>query len=192
MWKKLQLPQLFQCNKMWPCVRQMTNNVDINVALLWQSFCMPRHAMQHENSIGKMSVSSKVCHMAYDEKGVSKWLQPVRKKKSDKVYWSRFTVFVSWYKSTKNYFLMWTWLNWRHTLSNFCHPQSYSVLHSAMRHSMDAPLYCTKPENYIRFRALRCQKYTTHQKNLQIKVVRNWISYKKVCECICLSATEWS
>ncbi len=34
---------------------------------------------------------------------------------------------------------------------------------------------------------LNYQKYASHQKKLQIKVVWNWISYKKVRECICLS-----
>ncbi len=32
-----------------------------------------------------------------------------------------------------------------------------------------------------------CQKYASHQKKLQIKVVRHWISSKKVRELICLS-----
>ncbi len=33
----------------------------------------------------------------------------------------------------------------------------------------------------------RCQKYASHQKKLQIKVVRNWISPEKVRKRICLS-----
>ncbi len=37
----------------------------------------------------------------------------------------------------------------------------------------------------------RCQKYTLHQKKIEITVVRNWISYKKVCEGISLSP-PWS
>ncbi len=32
-----------------------------------------------------------------------------------------------------------------------------------------------------------CQRYALHQKKVQIKVVRNWISYKKVSGHICLS-----
>ncbi len=34
---------------------------------------------------------------------------------------------------------------------------------------------------------LRCQKYASPEKKLKIKVVRNWILSRKVCECICLS-----
>ncbi len=44
-----------------------------------------------------------------------------------------------------------------------------------------------KLQNYIQSRAQCCQKYASYQKNLQIKVVRNWISYKKVPERIRLS-----
>ncbi len=52
-------------------------------------------------------------------------------------------------------------------------------------------LYCTKPANYIHFRGQCCRKYTSHQKKkLRIKVVQNWISYKKVCERICLSSHQ--
>ncbi len=43
------------------------------------------------------------------------------RKKSDEVHWSRSTVFVTWSKSAKNYFLIWMRLNWRHMPSNFCH-----------------------------------------------------------------------
>ncbi len=39
----------------------------------------------------------------------------------------------------------------------------------------------------IKFRVQHCQKYTSHKKKVQIKVVQNWISYKKVCKRICLS-----
>ncbi len=57
-----------ECNKMRPCcVANGGNNVDVNAVWLRQSFCMPRHTMQHEKSIGKMLVSSKVCRVAYDE-----------------------------------------------------------------------------------------------------------------------------
>ncbi len=38
-----------------------------------------------------------------------------------------------------------------------------------------------------KFKTQRCQKYASHEKKLQIKVVRNWISYKKVRERMCLS-----
>ncbi len=41
--------------------------------------------------------------------------------------------------------------------------------------------------NYIQFTAQHCQKYASHKKKVQIKVVQNWISYKKVSMCICLS-----
>ncbi len=34
-------------------------------------------------------------------------------------------------------------------------------------------LYCTKTANYFQFRAQHCQKYASHQKYLQIKVVWN-------------------
>ncbi len=57
-----------ECNKMQPyCVANGGNNVNINAARLRQGFYMPQHAMWHENSIGKMSVSSKDCCAAYDE-----------------------------------------------------------------------------------------------------------------------------
>ncbi len=41
--------------------------------------------------------------------------------------------------------------------------------------------------NHIQFRAQCCQKCASHEKEVQIKVVRNWISYKKVRKHICLS-----
>ncbi len=57
-----------ECNKMQPCrVANGENNVDVNGVQLKQGFCMPQHAMRHENSIGKMSVSSKVSRAAYDD-----------------------------------------------------------------------------------------------------------------------------
>ncbi len=57
-----------KCNKMWPCPAAYgENNVDDIAAWLRQGFCMPWHATQHENLIGKMSVLSKVCRAAYDE-----------------------------------------------------------------------------------------------------------------------------
>ncbi len=40
--------------------------------------------------------------------------------------------------------------------------------------------------NYIQFRAPYCQKHASHEKKLEIKVVRDWISFKKVRKCICL------
>ncbi len=40
---------------------------------------------------------------------------------------------------------------------------------------------------YVHFEAQRCQKYALNRKKLQIKVVRNRISPKKVLERICLS-----
>ncbi len=46
--------------------------------------------------------------------------------------------------------------------------------------------HCTEMANYIRCRAQHCQKYTSHPKKFQIKVVRNWISYKKVREHMCV------
>ncbi len=48
-------------------------------------------------------------------------------------------------------------------------------------------LPCTEMANYIQFRAQCCQKYTSHPKKLQIKIVWNWISHKKVRKHICLS-----
>ncbi len=41
--------------------------------------------------------------------------------------------------------------------------------------------------NQNHFGAQWCQKYAVLQKKLQIKVVWDWISYKKVPERICLS-----
>ncbi len=70
-----------ECRKMWPChAANGEDNVDVNVVRLRQGFCIPRH----ENSIDKMSVSSKVCCAAYDESGVSKWHQPVTEKNQTK------------------------------------------------------------------------------------------------------------
>ncbi len=47
--------------------------------------------------------------------------------------------------------------------------------------------YCTQKVKYIHSGAERCQKYASHPKKLQIKVVRNWILYKKVRErCVYL------
>ncbi len=44
-----------------------------------------------------------------------------------------------------------------------------------------------------KFRAQQFQKYASHTKKLQIKVVRNWISYKKVPQHRCLSPLQkWS
>ncbi len=52
---------------------------------------------------------------------------------------------------------------------------------------------CTEIANYIQFRVQRCQKYASHPKKLQIKIVWNWISYKKVHERTCLiSPMVWS
>ncbi len=48
-------------------------------------------------------------------------------------------------------------------------------------------LHFTKAANYIQFIAQRCQKYASHLKKLQMKVVQNRISYIKVPACICLS-----
>ncbi len=42
--------------------------------------------------------------------------------------------------------------------------------------------------NYIQFRAQHCQKYASHEKKLEIKVVRHWILSKKVRKRICLPA----
>ncbi len=52
--------------------------------------------------------------------------------------------------------------------------------------------YCTETVNYIQFRAPNCRKYALHQKTLQMKIVQNWISYKKVPERIYLSPPECS
>ncbi len=42
----------------------------------------------------------------------------------------------------------------------------------------------------IHFRAQRCQKYALYRKMLQMKVVQNSISYKKLSGRICLSPLE--
>ncbi len=47
-------------------------------------------------------------------------------------------------------------------------------------------LYYTEMAKYIQFRAQHCQKYASHQKKDQIKVIWNWTSYKNVCERISL------
>ncbi len=41
-------------------------------------------------------------------------------------------------------------------------------------------LYCTETANYIQFMDQSCQKYASHSKKLQMKVVQNRILYKKV------------
>ncbi len=46
---------------------------------------------------------------------------------------------------------------------------------------------CKKKAKWIHFRTRCYQKYALYQKPLQIKVVQDSISYKKVCECICPS-----
>ncbi len=46
------------------------------------------------------------------------------------------------------------------------------------------------PSFHIQFRAQRCQKYASHEKKLPIKVVQNWIFYKKVSKWICLSLSR--
>ncbi len=48
-------------------------------------------------------------------------------------------------------------------------------------------LGCTEMANYIRLRAQLCQKYSSPEENIKMKVVWNWISFKKVLEPICLS-----
>ncbi len=50
-------------------------------------------------------------------------------------------------------------------------------------------LFCSETVNYIQFRAQHCQNYASHQNKLEIKVVQNLISSKKVRKRICLSAT---
>ncbi len=51
-----------ECNKMWLCCSPNgESNVNTNATRLKQGFCMLRHAVWHENSIGKVSVSSKIC-----------------------------------------------------------------------------------------------------------------------------------
>ncbi len=46
---------------------------------------------------------------------------------------------------------------------------------------------CTDMENYIQFMSQRCQKYASHQKKLQINIVRKWSSCEKGRERIGLS-----
>ncbi len=48
-------------------------------------------------------------------------------------------------------------------------------------------LECTEMGKWIHFRAQCCQNYWLYQKIIQIKVVENWISYKKVSGDTCLS-----
>ncbi len=56
---------------------------------------------------------------------------------------------------------------------------------SARKIDMVEILYCTEMSNYIQIRATA--KNMRHiKKKLQIKVIWNWILYKKVCERICL------
>ncbi len=48
-------------------------------------------------------------------------------------------------------------------------------------------LYCTETEKWIHFLTERCKNYQLYRKIVQIKVVENWILYKKVNGRICLS-----
>ncbi len=62
------LCRVAECNKIRPChAANSGNNVYVNAVRLRQGFCMLQNAIRHENSIGKMLVSSKVCHVAYNE-----------------------------------------------------------------------------------------------------------------------------
>ncbi len=45
-------------------------------------------------------------------------------------------------------------------------------------------IQCTETAEYILFKTQHQQKYASHEKKLQIKIVGNWISYKKVRERI--------
>ncbi len=45
-------------------------------------------------------------------------------------------------------------------------------------------------ENYIQFMAQHRQNYVSYQKKLQLKIVRDWISHKKVTGRLCLSSTS--
>ncbi len=49
-----------------------------------------------------------------------KMVSAILRKKSNQVRRSRSTVLVTWRRSAKNYFLMWTRSHWRHMPSNFC------------------------------------------------------------------------
>ncbi len=81
--------------------------------------------------------------------------------------------------------------------SNFVRKSSrayMSISHMSGARKFQRPVYLkscyvqNREITQIHFGAQRCQKYTLHPKKLQIKVVRNGISYKKVSGHICLSS----
>ncbi len=68
-------------------------------------------------------------------------------------------------------------------LERICHLSSdWSC--GARKMGMFEVLFCRKTANYIHLRPQRCQKYVSHGKKLEIKVVWNRISSKKVLELI--------
>ncbi len=86
---------------MWPCrPANGGNNVDINVVRLRQGFCMLRHAMWHENSIGKMLVHQRFAarHM------MSKWFQNYISQLEKKIRRSLLVSFHSFCNICKKFF----------------------------------------------------------------------------------------
>ncbi len=69
--------------------------------------------------IGKLSVTSKEAARHMMSKGFQNVSASLRKK-SDQVRRSRSTVLVTWKRSAKNSFFMWTRSHWWHMPSNFC------------------------------------------------------------------------
>ncbi len=85
------------------------------------------------------------------------------RKKSDQVRRSRSTVLVTRRRSAKNSFFMWTRSHWRHMRATFAARQSCSVLHSAARHSVDAPLRFTSRS--LSFTTILCNQNAPHTRS---------------------------
>ncbi len=69
---------------------------------------VPFDAARPKNSIGKLSVPSKEAVRHMMSRGL-KMVSASLRKKSDKFHRSRSTVFVTWRRSARNSFFMWTW-----------------------------------------------------------------------------------
>ncbi len=82
--------------------------------------------------------------------------------------------------------VVWNWISYKKVPKSIC-LSPHRVELGARKTDMVEIWYSTEMEKYIQFGAQSCQKYTSHEKKFQIKVVRNWILYKKVLEHICLS-----
>ncbi len=100
------------------------------------------------------------------------------RKKSDKVHRSCSTVFVTWRRSAKNSFFMWTRLHWRHMPSTFATQQSCNVLHSTTWYSVDAPLGCQHLSQMTNFLGSNCHLLLDLQTSFWIFFHFHWNGLK--------------